>query len=92
MGSTESALSEADIRRLRTFVRQSKDIPQLVKARMYAICILSNVGLEKAPPLGPKEFVEFMKLSPLYTGSRNAIRPDSLRDKRELLAGAISAA
>ncbi|HEY3836184.1 MAG TPA: hypothetical protein VGL72_06415 [Bryobacteraceae bacterium] len=86
------ALTADDMRKLRTFVRQSKDVPQLITARMYAICLLSALGDDKAPALGPKEFVEFLKLSPLYTGSENAIRSDSLDERRGLLARAIPAA
>jgi hypothetical protein len=85
------ALSSDEIRRVRKFVRQSKDVPQLAGARMQAICVLANLNDDETPPLGPLEFVEFLRSSPLYVGE-DCPKRWSLRRKRKALADTLNAA
>jgi hypothetical protein len=56
-------ITVAHVQKIRNFIRQSKAIPQLAKARTYAICLLSNLTGEQAEEFGLNEVIEFLKTS-----------------------------
>ena len=84
--------TKQDIQRLRVFVRRSKGVPQLVRARMHAICLLAEFGDNHTPPFEPAELEEFLKLSPQFKGNKTGKPQKSSGKKRQASARALSAA